>query len=100
MAEMSEMSDAEFERLLGRLMPLVNTMVTAAVRAAVARAPVMTAQPADIIDIDGAEITVATSADPSGTVPATRATTATQGQRCLLLYVPGGGAFALGLIPT
>lgn len=97
---MAEMSDAEFQRLLGRLMPLVNAMITEAVRAATKRTPVMTAQAADIIDTDGAEITLATSDDPSGAVPATRATTATQGQRCVVLFVPGGGAFAIGMIPT
>lgn len=95
---MAEMTDTEFERLLGRLLPLLNTMVTEAVERATSIQPV-TAHSADIISTDDAVANVATADNPSATIPVTRATGASAGDRCVVLFVQGGRAFALGTIP-
>lgn len=99
MAELSDLSDADFERLLTRLWPLIASAITETVERAANRQTV-TAHAANITSVDGAVAEVLTPDNPSTAIPVTRATGAGAGDRCVVLFLPGGRAFALGSIPA
>jgi hypothetical protein len=88
----------EIEELWGAFWPRIAAVIGEAVERATSMQST-TAHAADIVSIDEAVALVAMPDNPSNPIPVTRATGAGPGDRCVVVFVPGGRAFALGSIP-
>jgi hypothetical protein len=87
---------AQLEQVRAMFVDMLDDAITAAVSRIASHQPV-TAHAGTIINVDGALATVNTA--DGGQVFVTRATGATEGERCVVLFVQDGRGFALGEIP-
>lgn len=86
----------QLDQIRAEIAAYVDDAITAVVRQIAGHQPV-TAHAGTIVNVDGAVCTVNTP--DGGQVFVTRATGATEGERCVVLYLQDGRGFALGEIP-